>query len=90
MFWSGLVLLAWFAVARSHAHLQKSVPANGSVVSSSPAGVVLKFSEAARLTAAWIQKSDGAREKLGSLPEKPASEVTVPLPALAPGRYVLS
>jgi copper transport protein len=85
-----ITLLAWSAVAPAHTHLQKAAPADGSVVTVSPARVVLTFSEAARLTAAWIQKSDGTRVKLGPLPEKPAVEVSIALPALTPGSYVVS
>ena len=86
----GITLLAWSAVALAHTHLQKAAPADGSVVTVSPERVVLTFSEAARLTAAWIQKSDGARLKLGPLPEKSAIEVSIALPPLTPGNYVIS
>jgi len=89
-FLSGLALLACAAVALAHAHLQTSTPADGSTVTAAPPVVTLKFSEAARLTAAWIQKGDGAKQKLTALPEKPASEVNVTLPSLEPGSYVLS
>jgi len=87
---SGIALLALVGVAHAHAHLKRSIPADASVVSVAPSSVVLTFSEAARLTAAWIQKGDAAKQKLGPLPERPATEVTVALPALQPGTYVVS
>jgi methionine-rich copper-binding protein CopC len=89
-FFVGLALSAWMVGAEAHAHLHSSMPANGSVVTAAPSEVVLDFSEAARLTAAWIQKSGGAKQKLERLPEQSAAKVAVPLPALTPGRYELS
>lgn len=87
---SGAVLLIHMAAAYAHAHLHKSTPADGSVITAAPSTVVLTFSEAARLTAAWIQKGDEPKLKLEPLPEKSAAEVTVPVPALTPGSYVVS
>lgn len=84
----GLVLLTWCAIAQAHAHLLKSVPADGHVVAA-PGTVVLTFSEAARLTAAWIQKGEGAKSKLVP-PGTTATEVTITLPPLAPGTYLVS
>jgi methionine-rich copper-binding protein CopC len=86
----GIVLALAAASIQAHTHLKKSTPADGSVVTASPPSVELTFSEAARLTAAWIQKDAGAKEKLTSLPEAPASQITVSLPVLMPGTYVLS
>jgi methionine-rich copper-binding protein CopC len=89
-FVSVLALFAVIALAHAHAHLKMSTPADASVVTASPANIVLQFSEAARLTAAWIQKDDGPKQKLTTLPDKPAVEVSVALPALEPGTYVVS
>jgi methionine-rich copper-binding protein CopC len=77
-------------VAMAHAHLQKAIPADGGVVTAAPANVVLSFSEPAHLTACWIQKGDGAKQKIGPLPTEPARQITVPMPQLAPGTYVVS
>jgi methionine-rich copper-binding protein CopC len=87
---AGIVLLAGAAFAAAHTHVLKSVPADGQAVSAAPASVVLTFSEAARLTAAWIQKGEGARTRLGSLPETAAVQVTLALPAMTPGTYTVS
>ena len=44
----------------------------------------------AHLTACWIQKGDGPKQKVSGLPTAPAAEISVPLPQLEPGTYVLS
>ncbi len=78
------------AAACAHAHLVRAVPADGSVLRTAPARVVLTFSEAARLTALWVAPEGGTRQKIAPLPADPAADISVALPPLAPGRYVLS
>lgn len=87
---AAIMLCAGAASAQAHAHLRGAVPADGSVVSVPPREAVLDFSEDARLTAAWIQRSGGARMKIESLPQQSAAKVAVPLPQLSPGVYELS
>lgn len=87
---AGIALLAASAIAAAHTHLLKSVPADGEEVATAPASVVLTFSEAARLTAAWIQKGEGDRARLGPLPESASRHVTLALPALIAGTYLVS
>lgn len=86
---AGVVLLACCTIVLAHTHLLKSVPADGQAVAAAPEKILLTFSEAARLTAAWIQKDEGARTRL-TAPDKASKEVTLSLPALAPGAYVVS
>ena len=87
----GAWLMSFAATAAlAHAHLEKAVPANGASVNASPANVVLTFSEAARLTACWIQKSGGAKEKSTAAPATPQQQILVPLAKLEPGTYVFS
>lgn len=86
----GIVLSCGIAAAQAHAHLRSSLPADGSVLSAPPAQVVLDFSEPARLTAAWIQRSGGPRKKIEPLPQQSAASVAVTVPALKPGQYELS
>ncbi|HYL02724.1 MAG TPA: copper resistance CopC family protein [Steroidobacteraceae bacterium] len=89
--------VAWFCVlalllggaAQAHAHLERSVPADGSVLHAAPAQLVLAFSEPGRLTALWIEDAAGKRRKVEVLPEVSARELTVTLPLLAPGRYAI-
>jgi methionine-rich copper-binding protein CopC len=78
------------AAAQAHTHLKNSVPAEGSVVNTAPANIVLKFSEAARVTALTLQKDGAAEQKLGPLPSDPSAEISVPAPKLEPGKYVVS
>ncbi len=87
---TGSVLALAASVAFAHAHLKKAVPADGGVVSTAPANVVLSFSEPAHLTACWIQKADGAKQKITGLPTTDSADITVPLPQLDAGTYVLS
>jgi methionine-rich copper-binding protein CopC len=87
---SGLVLMTFAVPASAHAHLQKSSPAEGSVLTTSPSSIVLNFSEAARLTALSIQRGDDAKQDLKPLPTTAAQQISVPLPPLKPGAYSLT
>ena len=86
----GLGLLACATGADAHAHLRSSIPADASTLSASPSTVVLNFSEAGLVTAATLQRAGGTPEKLTPLPSRAAARVTLPLPALEPGEYVVS
>ena len=85
----GAVLAVWAACAQGHAHLLSAVPADNSRISSAPATLVLRFSEAARLTALWIARDGAPRQKLPA-PQQSQAQLSVPLPALAPGHYIIS
>jgi copper transport protein len=74
----------------AHTHLKDSQPADGSVVMVAPDNIVLRFSEAARITALALHKVGEAERKLGPLPTAAAQEVTVPLSKLGPGKYVVT
>ncbi|HKT71778.1 MAG TPA: copper resistance CopC family protein [Steroidobacteraceae bacterium] len=87
---AGLLLLTYAALAVAHAHLEQATPADGSVLSHAPSSLVLRFSEPVRVTALWLQKDAGAKQKVASLPSASAPEITVPLPALSPGEYVVT
>jgi len=85
-----VLFLAGSGAAGAHAHLIRSVPTDGSVLTAAPARLTLAFSESARLTALWIGPEGGARRKLTPLPTADAAEISVALPPLEPGRYVLT
>ena len=85
-----LALLAWSAGALAHTHLEKSLPADGSVLKASPPNIVLTFAEPARLTALSLQKGTEPLQKLAPLPSASARELSVPVPQLTPGKYVVS
>ena len=87
---SGLVLVMFGVTAHAHAHLQKSTPADNSVIAASPSNLVLNFSEAARLTALSIQKGSESPQNLKPLPTTAAQQISVPLPPLTPGTYSVS
>jgi methionine-rich copper-binding protein CopC len=87
---SGLALITFAVTAGAHAHLQKSSPADNSVITTPPANLVLNFSEAARLTALSIQKGSEPEQKLKSLPTTAAVQISVALPQLTPGTYSVS
>ena len=87
---SALVLMLTAGAALAHAHLQKAVPANGAVLKDSPSNIVLTFSEPAKLTACWLEKTGEPSIKIGGLPESPARDISVPVPQLKPGAYILS
>src|SRR5882724_186652 len=87
---SGLALVAFGVAANAHAHLQKSNPADNSVITTSPSNLVLNFSEAARLTALSIQKDSEPAQNLKPLPTTAAQQITVPLPQLTSGTYSVS
>lgn len=76
--------------AQAHAHLLHAVPAEGAVLHAAPARVTLTFSEPARLAVLWIAPEKGARRRIAPLPVDAAPEISVPLPPLQPGRYVLT
>ena len=86
----GIALLTSAVTASAHAHLQKSSPADGSVITTPPSNIVLTFSEAARLTALSIQRGEEAKQNLKPLPTTAAQQISVPLPPLKPGAYSLT
>ena len=89
-FAGGCVLLIAASCLEAHAHLERSTPADGSVLSAAPAQLVLQFSEAAQLATLAIETSGGAKQNVSALPERAQSRIVVPLPALLPGDYVVS
>jgi methionine-rich copper-binding protein CopC len=86
----GLALLMFGVAASAHAHLQMSIPADGSVITTSPNNLMLHFSEAARLTTLSIQKDNEPKQELKPLPTTAAQHVSVPLTQLTPGTYTVT
>jgi methionine-rich copper-binding protein CopC len=82
-------MTAAVATAQAHTHLEGSVPADKSRVKA-PAAIELHFSEAAKLTALKLQKGKEAEQPIKALPAKAAANVSVPVPALSEGDYVVS
>jgi methionine-rich copper-binding protein CopC len=84
------LLLTGSSYALAHAHLTQSSPAEGAHLSSAPAVLELHFSEGAQLTALWIQKTGSTRQKLAPLPQKSQDQITVGLPPLGAGEYLVT
>ena len=84
-----LLMTAAAGTAQAHTHLEGSVPADKTRVRA-PAAIELHFSEAAKLTALTLQKGKDAEQPIKPLPTKAAANLSVPIPALTPGDYVVS
>ncbi len=84
-----LASLALTGVAFGHAHVQKSEPANNSSIVQPPKNVMLEFNEAVLLTALTLQKGDAQAQDLGPLPKAAAKQVSVPMPAVDAGSYII-
>jgi hypothetical protein len=87
---SVLASLLITTLAQAHTHLEKAMPADGSVLNAPPSEIMLHFSAAARVTALTIQKDGGDKQKLEPLPAKAAPMVSVPVSNLSAGKYVVS
>ena len=87
---SGVALIAFAVTAHAHAHLLTSSPPADSVITMSPAKLVLNFSEAAQLTALSIQKGSDPQQKLNPPLTDAAAQISMPLPPLTPGVYTLT
>jgi copper resistance protein C len=83
-------LLALTTVAQAHTHLKEATPADKSVVNAAPSNVVLKFSEAAKVTALTLHKDGEADQKLTASPDTASTQATATLPKLAPGKYTVN
>jgi methionine-rich copper-binding protein CopC len=84
------LLLTGSSCALAHAHLTHSSPADGEALPLAPHALELQFSEGAQLTALWIQKAGEAKQKLGPYPNKPQDQLSIALPPLGAGTYVIS
>jgi methionine-rich copper-binding protein CopC len=74
-------------LARAHAHLEKATPAEGSTLTASPPALELTFSEAARVTALWIQKDQEPKQPIKNVPTTSGTTLHVALPTLTTGDY---
>ncbi len=74
----------------AHAHLEKSDPTNGSIMTAVPDHFLLMFSEAAHLTSMTLQKEgDADAQKIAPLPAEASTNFSVPAPKLTAGVYTL-
>ena len=84
------LLLTGSSCALAHAHLTRSAPADGAHLASAPTVLELHFSEGAQLTALWIQRAGEAKHKLAPTADKPSEQISIALPSLGAGQYVVS
>jgi len=80
-------LLVLSGVAQAHTHLKEATPADKSVVTAAPTNVVLKFSEAAKVTALTLHHDGAADQKLTPSPDTASAQISAALPKLTPGKY---
>lgn len=85
----GLAYLGSLATAIAHTQLRDSVPSDGAVITSAPARIALNFSLPSRLGALSIQRDSEEPRRLGPNPSTSAEHLTIALPALQPGTYLL-
>lgn len=84
-------MLALTGIAQAHTHLESAMPADNSVLSSSPEEIMLHFSEPTRLTALSVQKAgDKEAAVVSSLPKEASAALTVPIQVAGPGKYKIS
>ncbi len=92
--WVGVGLLILWAAGsagvEAHTHLLSSVPRDGSRLAAAPASITLEFSEAARLTALWVERAGGEKQRMRPSLQEARTRITIALPALTPGDYVIS
>lgn len=85
-----VLFLLVFATAQAHTKLLESMPANKASVDVPPKALVLHFSEAVHITALSLQKDSAQPQPLEASNTAAAAQVTVPLPALSRGKYVVN
>src|SRR5437016_13427090 len=81
--------LGFATLCDAHAHLKDSQPADGSVVTIAPDNLVLRFSEAARVTALALHRVGEAERKLVPLPTARPRQLTRPWSNLGPANSFL-
>lgn len=84
----GLGLFATSVLA--HTQLSNSVPAQDTVVASTPEALVLTFSTDVRITALTLTDAADASYELGALPMSAQREFSIPVPVLAAGYYTVA
>ncbi|MGC3980904.1 MAG: copper resistance protein CopC [Steroidobacteraceae bacterium] len=74
---------------QAHSHLHSSNPADNSKLETAPKNLQLEFSEAVKLTALTVQKGDAAAQELSPLPAAAAKQISVAMPVLTAGSYIV-
>jgi methionine-rich copper-binding protein CopC len=86
-----LIAVIFPLMAAAHTELKQATPANGSVIATPPAQIMLMFSQAATVTKLTIQKTgDMTVQNLGPLPKAAAEHFMIAAPKLGWGSYVVT
>jgi copper transport protein len=86
----GLAIAAMPLMASAHSVATHTSLANGSVLTIAPTEFQITLNEAARLTKLTLQKAGDAKaQELGPLPKNPQKFITIPVPKLGVGGYIL-
>jgi methionine-rich copper-binding protein CopC len=88
--WLGATSFLLSLMAQAHTHLEKAIPADGTVLDAAPSHLTLEFTSEALLTAVSLRKGNEPPQDLAPLPANPARQATVTLPPLTPGTYVIA
>ena len=83
-----LALGAQSAIA--HTHLKSSDPADGSELQAAPKQITLTFGDPVQLTALDVAANGGKPQSMKGLPGEVLKVVTVPVPPLKSGKYVVT
>ena len=75
--WSMLSLLFLSLTVVAHSTVKNTVPATGSVLPASPAGVVINFNEPARLTSVVVTMAGAGERKLKFMPAGEAASFVI-------------
>jgi methionine-rich copper-binding protein CopC len=67
----------------------KATPADGSVNGAPPTAIILEFSKPVQVHDADLKKDADKPKRLNSLPYNKATTITIPVPSLTAGHYVL-
>ena len=73
----------------AHAKLVRSTPEDGSVSDAPPSAFVLEFTEAVALHQVYIKKDNDKGKQLSNLQHNDLKTITIPVPSLTAGHYVL-
>ncbi len=77
-------------MASAHVRLVSSVPADGTVLESSPKTITLKFSQSVRIISVTLVNAKDEKTKTSDLPKGMVEEAVVDIPTLAAGDYVVT
>jgi copper resistance protein C len=79
--------ILWAGACVAHAHLQSSIPAANAQLARAPSTLTLNFSEKAQLAVLKVTHAGNPVAVPIDRTLAPAITITVPLPALEPGKY---